>query len=150
MILGALLQKGSCLVLAAVVDCRPVALGDQEPDLGAAHFQQRVGRDGGAVGEEIDFGWIDAAAHETRNAVEHAGCRIVRRARHLLDQQRPRRHIVQNEVRVGAAHVDAQPIARDGHGRVNGRDAFLPSPLWGGLSDAARHFTSPRLRGEVA
>ncbi len=30
------------------------ALGDEEPDLGAAHFQERVGGDGRAVGEELD------------------------------------------------------------------------------------------------
>ena len=30
------------------------ALRDQEPDLGAAHFQERIGGDGRAVGEELD------------------------------------------------------------------------------------------------
>jgi hypothetical protein len=105
---------------------RPIALGDQQPDLGATHLQQRIGRDGGAVGEEIDVGGIDAAADEIRNTVEHAYRRIVRRARHLLDQQCPGGYIVQYEVRVGPAHIDPDPITRRSHG-----GALHLSPLAG-------------------
>ena len=56
---------------------RPKTLGDQQPDLGAAHLQQRIGGDGGAVGEEVDCRGIDAAADEIFDAVEHAGRRIL-------------------------------------------------------------------------
>src|SRR5712671_1242419 len=91
---------------------RAVALGDQEPDTGPTHFKERIGGDGGAVGEEIDLRGIDAPADEIRDAVEHACGRIARGARHFLHQQRPGGHVVQHEIRVGAADIDADPIAR--------------------------------------
>ena len=47
-----------------------IALGDEQADLGAAHLQERVGGDGGAVREELDLGGRDAARDEARDAVE--------------------------------------------------------------------------------
>ena len=66
---------------------RAIALGDQQPDLGAAHLQQRIGGDRGAVREELDLARRDAARDEARQAVEHAERRVLRRARHLLDHE---------------------------------------------------------------
>jgi hypothetical protein len=91
------------------------ALGDEEPDLGAAHLQERVGGDGGAMGEKRDARGRDAALGETRHAVEHTERRILRRARHLLDHHLSGRGIEQDQVRVGAAHIDTQPILRRAH-----------------------------------
>ena len=45
-------------------------------------------------------------------AVEHAERRVLRRARHLLDQEIAARLVEQHEVGVGSAHVDAEPVAR--------------------------------------
>jgi len=44
---------------------RAVARGDEQSDLGAAHLQQRVGGDGGAVGEKTDLRGRDALGNES-------------------------------------------------------------------------------------
>ncbi len=64
---------------------RAVAFGDEEPDLGAAHLQQRIGGDGGAVSEKTDVSGRDALGNESPEPLEHAQRGIFRRARDLLD-----------------------------------------------------------------
>ncbi len=98
---------------------RAIALGDQQPHLGAAHLQQRVGGDGGAVREEADVAGRDAARDEARHAVEHAERGIPGRARNLLDQQVAVSGVEQHQVGVRAADVDAEPVTGGGHGWRN-------------------------------
>ena len=68
----------TCLVLHFLDGAK--SLGDQKPHLGAAHFQERVGRDGGAMRKELDCAGRDAARDEPRNPVEDAERGIFRRA----------------------------------------------------------------------
>ena len=51
----------------------------------AAHLQQRVGGDGGAVSEKTDVSGRDALGNESPEPLEHAQRGIFRRARDLLD-----------------------------------------------------------------
>ncbi len=51
-------------------------------------------------------------ATNLRDAVEHAERRVLRRARHLLDQELAGRRVEQHQVGVGAADVDAEPVPR--------------------------------------
>ena len=89
---------------------------DQQADLCAAQFEQRVGGDGGAVGEEFDGGKVDAARGVLGDAVQHPDRRVRRRRRHLLDRDRAVGRIEQDKVGVGAADVDTQSVTA-GHGQ---------------------------------
>ncbi len=83
---------------------------DEQADFGAAHFQQRIGGDGGAVGEKFDAGQIDAARGKVADAAHDAERGIFRRRRNLLDGERAVGNVEQHQVGVGAADVDAQSI----------------------------------------
>ena len=53
----------------------------------------------------------DAPRDEARNAVEHAERGILRRARDLLDHKLAARGVEQHQIGVGAADIDAEPVA---------------------------------------
>ncbi len=89
-----------------------IALGDEQSDLGAAHFQQRIGGDGGAVGEKTDLVRRNTSGDQLGEPVEHAERGILRRARDLLDRKLARFGVEQHEIGMGAADVDAETIAR--------------------------------------
>jgi len=95
---------------------RAIALGNEQPDLGAAHFKQRIGGDCGAVGEKADFVRRDTPGNEFADPIQHAECRVSRRARDLLDQKSASRRVEQHEIGMGAAHIDAKAIAGSTHG----------------------------------
>src|SRR5438132_2476051 len=94
---------------------RAVALRDEQSDLGAAHLQQRIGGDGGAVSEKTDVSGRDALGNESPEPLEHAQRGIFRRARDLLDREFPRRGIEQHEIGVGTAHIHAESVTRAAH-----------------------------------
>ena len=109
------------------------AFGDQQAHLCPAHFEQRIGGDGGAMREECNLVRRDPARHESRDPIEHPERRIFRRARHLLDHELAARHIQQHEIRMSAADVDAEPVTLMGHLAFQGREkneaqARRPSP----------------------
>ena len=83
---------------------------DEEADFGAAHFQQRIGGDRGAVGEKFDCRQIDAARGKVADAAHDAERGIFRRGRDLLDGERAVGNVEQHQVGVGAADIDAQSI----------------------------------------
>ena len=58
---------------------RAVSPGDHHPDLCAAHFQQGVGRDRGAVGEEFNRVGLFALGDEAIHTFEHTERRVGRR-----------------------------------------------------------------------
>ena len=92
-----------------------ITLGDEKRDRRAAHLQQRVRGDGGAVGEKTDLRRRDTLGDESGDAFEHAQRGVFRCARHLLDRKLACRRIEQNEIGVGATHVDAEPVTRGIH-----------------------------------
>src|SRR5262249_59395804 len=49
---------------------RAVALRDEQSDLGAAHLQQRIAGDGGAVSEKTDVSRRDALGNESSDAFD--------------------------------------------------------------------------------
>jgi len=110
---------------------RAVALRNEQSDLGAAHLQQRIGGDGGAVSEKTDVSGRDALGNESAEPLEHAQRGIFRRARDLLDREFPRRGVEQHEISVGAAHIHAEPVTRmlSHHGRARHGKSGLPTAL---------------------
>src|SRR5262245_52813922 len=94
---------------------RAIAFGNEEPDLRAAHLQECVGSDRRAVREECDIGGCDAAGDELADTLEHAERRVLRRARNLLDHKGAGRRIEQDQVGMGSADVNAQPVAPAAH-----------------------------------
>ena len=61
---------------------------DEQAHFGAAHFEQRIGGDRGAVGEKFDAGQIDTARRKIADAAHDAERGIFRRRRNLLHGER--------------------------------------------------------------
>ncbi len=89
------------------------ARGDDQPERGDLTLQQRVGGDGGAVGEAGDVRSGGAGLLQDRRYAAHKShCGIRRRARDLGDPHRTRTGVDGNDVGEGPAGVDADPKAR--------------------------------------
>ncbi len=120
-----------------------VALGDHQPDPRAAHLQQRVGRDRRAVAEEFDGAGRRSPGDVIVHPVQHAESRVGRGGRDLFDGDLAGIDIEQNEVRVGAADIDAEAVTRiRSHScsrqlNIQGKAEFYPNA--GNPSPPARH-----------
>lgn len=98
------------LLVARDVQDVAEALGRDEAHLGALVLQRDVGRDRGAVEQQVDRLQADARlAAERIHAGHHRARRVVRRGRHLVHGDRARRLVDQYQVREGTAdiHSDA-------------------------------------------
>ena len=116
---------------------RAVALGDQQADLGAAHLQQRIGGDGGAVREKLDLVRRSPLAMKRATPSSTPSAGILRCAGNLFDRKCAGRGIEQHQIGMRAADVDPEAVAWPSHGvclrcREGGR---LPIPFgeesWG-------------------
>ena len=113
------------------------AAGGDDADLGTAALEQRIGADGGAVHDRaygVDIAERAQALHEAQGFVTAAG-------RDLGGAEAPGRLVEQEQIREGAADVDADDAAGTSVvGRPMRRGTrCAPSPRWGeGWGEGAR------------
>ena len=90
----------------------PIALGGDEAHARAGAREHRVGRDGGAVHDVVDFlGGDRGEAADALDAAQHALRLVVRRGGHLGLPRLPRLFVHQQQVGEGPAHVDAESVS---------------------------------------
>ena len=81
----------------------------QQTDTGALAFENRIGRDRGAVEDRVDVGRADAGLFADEfDARRDADRLIFGRGRGFCLERAPTNLVVQQQVREGPAHVDTQ------------------------------------------
>ena len=87
--------------------------GDDERGAGAGALQQRVGRHGRAVDQEVDGRRGDAEALDQLAGAAHDALGLLARRTGLRELQPAGGDVVQRKVGEGAADVDAEPMRHD-------------------------------------
>ena len=142
------------LLVARDVQDVAEALGRDQADLGALVFQRDVGRHRGAVQQQVHRLQADAGLAAQRiDPGHHRACGIVGRGRHLVDRDRARRLVDQNQIRERTAdiHSDAPhnlPPAspgRDRRGRAGTLALGRRARAGTGNPHLCRHPAAPQL-----
>jgi hypothetical protein len=93
----------------------------------ALALQQRVGDDGGGVGQPADVGGGDTvAAHRDAEPLHHSVREVARRGRHLDHRRRPARLVGEDDVGERPADVHADAPAHRASSTTAGRAAKPP------------------------
>ncbi len=89
-----------------------IAPGGHEADARAGTGEHRVGRDGGAMHDVVDFlGGNTGEPADALDAAQHALRLVVRRGRHFCLPRLSRLFVHQQQVGEGPAHVDAESVS---------------------------------------